>query len=152
MVTRWYDIGSVLVAVDDSEQADRALQHAVTEYADSDITAVHVIDIFASGHSIPAGWESVDEVWETREEYATDRAATVLEDARKTAAEQGVQISTTTVRGAAPEEIVAYAESEHVDCIVVGSHGRTGLSRIALGSVAEKVLRRSPCPVTVVGE
>ncbi len=44
-------------------------------------------------------------------------------------------------------EIVRMAEAEHVDLIVLGTHGRSGLSRLLMGSVAEVVVRKSPCPV-----
>ena len=47
-------------------------------------------------------------------------------------------------------EIVRLAEQEHVDMIVMGTHGRTGLSRLLMGSVAEAVVRRADCPVLVV--
>jgi universal stress protein A len=47
-------------------------------------------------------------------------------------------------------EIIAFAEREHMDLIVMGSHGRTGLSRLLMGSVAEGVARRAPCPVLIV--
>jgi len=46
--------------------------------------------------------------------------------------------------------IVGLAEEEHVDLIVMGTHGRTGLSRVLLGSVAEAVVRRASCPVLMV--
>ncbi len=44
-------------------------------------------------------------------------------------------------------EIVRIAEEEHVDLIVMGTHGRTGLRRLLMGSIAEAVVRRAPCPV-----
>ena len=47
-------------------------------------------------------------------------------------------------------EIVDFAERENVDLIVMGSHGRTGISRLLMGSVAEGVARRVPCPVMIV--
>jgi universal stress protein A len=47
-------------------------------------------------------------------------------------------------------EIVALAEREHVDMIVMSSHGRTGLGRLVMGSVAEAVMRAAPCPILVV--
>jgi nucleotide-binding universal stress UspA family protein len=47
-------------------------------------------------------------------------------------------------------EIVAFAQREQVDLIVMGSHGRTGLSRLLMGSVAEGVARRAACPVLIV--
>ena len=49
-------------------------------------------------------------------------------------------------------EIVRLAREEGVDLIVMGTHGRTGLQQILIGSVAEKVVRKAPCPVLVVRE
>jgi len=54
------------------------------------------------------------------------------------------------LEGGPIHEIVAFAEREHVDLIVMGSHGRTGLARLLMGSVAEGVARRAPCPVLIV--
>jgi len=48
------------------------------------------------------------------------------------------------------EEIVKVAEEERADMIVMGTHGRSGLNRILLGSVAERVIRLAPCPVLTV--
>ena len=49
--------------------------------------------------------------------------------------------------GSPADEIVAYAEKEGIDLIVMGTHGRTGLTRLVMGSVAESVVRRATCPV-----
>ncbi len=49
-----------------------------------------------------------------------------------------------------PDGIVAEARSHGVDAIVIGSHGRTGLRHALLGSTAEKVVRKAPCPVLVI--
>jgi nucleotide-binding universal stress UspA family protein len=54
------------------------------------------------------------------------------------------------VEGEAADEILRAAEDSGCDLIVMGTHGRTGLSRLLLGSVAEQVLRRAPCPVLTV--
>ena len=47
-------------------------------------------------------------------------------------------------------EIIRYAREQDVDCIVLGTHGRSGLSHLLLGSVAERVVRKAPCPVLTV--
>ena len=52
--------------------------------------------------------------------------------------------------GAAFVEIINYARTESMDLIIIGTHGRTGLEHILIGSVAERVLRKSPCPVLTV--
>jgi nucleotide-binding universal stress UspA family protein len=54
------------------------------------------------------------------------------------------------LKGDAATEIVRVAEETKADVIVIGSHGRTGLARLMLGSVAEKVMRNAPCPVVTV--
>jgi len=52
--------------------------------------------------------------------------------------------------GDAVSEIIRVADEEHVDLIVMGTHGRGGLSRLLMGSVAEGVMRKAPCPVITV--
>ncbi|MFM7867597.1 MAG: universal stress protein, partial [Planctomycetaceae bacterium] len=52
--------------------------------------------------------------------------------------------------GAAFMEIIDYAKSQDIDLIVIGTHGRSGLSHILMGSVAERVVRAAPCPVLSV--
>jgi nucleotide-binding universal stress UspA family protein len=74
-----------------------------------------------------------------RLEAAVDRAETA-----------GVDLDTDLVYGSPARAIVRYADDHDVDQIVVGCHGRDGVSRILLGSVAETVVRRSSVPVTVV--
>ena len=55
-----------------------------------------------------------------------------------------------TISGREDEEILTFAKQEHVDIIVMGTHGRTGIEHVFFGSVAEKVLRHSPFPVFVI--
>jgi nucleotide-binding universal stress UspA family protein len=74
--------------------------------------------------------------------------------------EQRLRIIQPTVAGVAHEhhclkgvpvaEIIEFAEKRNVDLIVMASHGRTGLSRLLLGSIAEGVMRKAPCPVLIV--
>jgi nucleotide-binding universal stress UspA family protein len=61
-----------------------------------------------------------------------------------------VHVSVQQVEGPAPEEIVRIAREKEVDLVVVGTHGRKGVKRAVLGSVAELVVRRAPCSVLVV--
>ncbi len=65
-------------------------------------------------------------------------------------AEQGVQVSTTVQMGAVAESIVDYAENHQIDLIAMCTHGRTGLGRWILGSVADRVLRAGCIPVLLV--
>jgi universal stress protein A len=62
----------------------------------------------------------------------------------------GVDLSVTVATGHAAAQIVAHAEREKVDLIVVGTHGRTGLAHVVMGSVAEGVMRHAPCLVLTI--
>ncbi|WP_331233307.1 universal stress protein [Natronorarus salvus] len=135
----------ILVPLDDSDPARRAVEHATTHYPDAETTLLHVIDPAASvvGGEVTDDFDPV--VRSGREE------ATRLFDAITTAEEfDGRALATETVVGSPAREILAYAEESEMDQIVIGSHGRSGVSRALLGSVAETVVRRAPVPVTVV--
>jgi len=59
-------------------------------------------------------------------------------------------VTTAVERGIPHETVLEYAVANDVDLVVMGTHCRTGLDRVLLGSVAERVVRRSPVPVLVV--
>lgn len=64
----------------------------------------------------------------------------------------GVRVDTTILRGSVPRNIIKAAVADQADLIIMGDSGRTGLSRISLGTAAETVMRLSPCPVMVIRE
>jgi nucleotide-binding universal stress UspA family protein len=66
-------------------------------------------------------------------------------------AHHGLRVEMRLREGAPDEEIADVAASEHVDLIVMGTRGRTGVAHALLGSIAERVVRTSPCPVLTVG-
>ncbi|THE63952.1 universal stress protein [Salinadaptatus halalkaliphilus] len=133
----------VLVPIDDSDPADAALEYAVTEFPDADITALHVIDPYETSLS---SWLGGDEFSERLEEDAAE----LLAAATERAAEHDTSIDTERVVGKPSTEIPKYVEELDVDRVVIGSHGRRGSARVLLGSVAEQVVRRVPVSVTVV--
>ncbi|MCX7831426.1 MAG: universal stress protein [Actinobacteria bacterium] len=73
-----------------------------------------------------------------------------LELARKFAEVNGVKCKTEILRGGVAPQIVKYAERENFDLIILGDTGRTGLARLAMGSVAEAVVKASSVPVMVI--
>src|SRR5262245_52486758 len=77
-------------------------------------------------------------------------ATALLQSEARAVAQSGAVIETALLRGSAAAAIVRYARANAIDMIVIGTHGRTGLSRVLLGSVAEAVLRLAPCPVLAV--
>ncbi len=59
-------------------------------------------------------------------------------------------VTVVTTSGREDEKIIEFAKEEHIDIIVIGTHGRTGIEHALIGSVAEKIIRRSPIPVFVI--
>ena len=64
---------------------------------------------------------------------------------------KGVRISMQLAEGPAPAAIVRAAKKTRVDLVVMGTHGRTGVRRLLMGSVADRVIRTASCPVLIVG-
>ena len=135
----------VLVPVDGSEQAWSALEHAVTEHPEATLTLLYAINPVGAGANAQVGDVGYGEEWYELSELHADELF-------ETAAERigDHSFATQTAVGRPAHAIVEFAEDNDVDAIVMGSHGRDGVSRILLGSVAETVVRRSPVPVTVV--
>ena len=137
-----------LVAMDYSERSKDALRAALEDVPEGEITVLHVID-FRSSDLGPGGFGGAN-AWRDWLEAARDHADELFEEARTIADEYDREIATETVVGEDSRSILEYADEHDVDRVYVGSHGRRGVARILLGSVAETVVRRSPVPVTVV--
>ena len=129
---------TILVPTDGSDCAAQALDHVVdiARHYDATVHVLTVVDV--------RDLESAPDVGPFE-----DEAATLVSDAAD-GIDDGVETVTSVRTGYPDEEIRAYADQTEADLIAMGSHGRTGVRRFVLGSIAEKVVRRSPCPVTVV--
>jgi nucleotide-binding universal stress UspA family protein len=136
----------VLVPFDGSEQAKAALEYADSEHGDDDLVLLHVLDFVESGYNA-APEAALAGYWDEWYEDAKSSGEKLLEEASE---EIDADPETELVVGRPSHAIVEYVEENDIDAVVIGSHGRDGLSRILLGSVAETVVRRSPVPVTVV--
>jgi nucleotide-binding universal stress UspA family protein len=79
-----------------------------------------------------------------------ERVTDYLNKAGESLREKGVSVSAIVSSGNAADEIIKAAEENKVDLIAMSTHGRSGLRRLAFGSVTDKVLRRSPVPVLTV--
>lgn len=145
----------VLVAFDDSDPSRRALEHALEQHPDADITVLTVVGEVGAMGSVAdpeartiadgEGGECDPDV-DGFEEIVQER----LEEARRMAAEYDVEIETACEVGPPSQEIPAYAAEVGADRIVVGHHGRTGVARLVVGSVSEAVARETDVPVTTV--
>ncbi|MFC5136543.1 MULTISPECIES: universal stress protein [Haloferacaceae] len=139
---------NVLVAFDGSPLAERALTYAIETFPDAAITTIYIINPIDSVIDVEAGGLPVAEDWY---ENAQKRAVTIQTTAVDLAAEHDRDIDTVTEVGRPAHTIVDYADDHNIDQIVMGSHGRSGIDRTFLGSVAETVSRRGQIPVTIIG-
>ena len=140
---------AVLVAYDGSDPAQAAVEYAIEEHADKDIVLLRVVEV-ASGMT-DAGLNLIQERFrEKPEKLRKEARKKVAEEIADLFEDAGLEYDTAVVFGDPAREIVDYAEQNDIDQIVVGNHGRDGVSRVLLGSVGEKVVRRAPMPVTVV--
>ena len=138
--------GKVLVPVDGSPRAEMALEYVFDQFPEASVTAMHVLN----GQIDYAHEELRGTYVEAIIENLENRADDVLESAEERAADFDREIDTETAYGKPKQVIVDHAAEEGFDGIVLGSHGRSGVARVLLGSVAETVVRRSSLPVTVV--
>lgn len=135
----------ILVPVDGSDPARNALHYACEQYPNATITAIHVVNpdmVYATG---AGGMVEADE-------QATTHAEPILENAEEIAEEYGVDLTTEWRVGPAVGEILSAADEMGAECIVIGTHGRTGVERVVLGSVAERVARHATIPITIVSD
>lgn len=143
------DIRIILVPIDFSEYAEKALTWAVNlaETWHARLVLLHVMPtpnyppLLLSGHFDAATFESG---------LKADAEAKIKELVEKKVS-KAVPSDTRVVIGEPFHDICQVAEQEKVNLVVMGSHGRTGLRHVLLGSVAERVVRHAPCPVLVVG-
>lgn len=133
----------VLVPFDDSDPARRALAHAIEEFPDADVTVLTVIGEVGSV-------DDSEDFCRDDDGAFSQEADERLTDAEDIAAEYGVSIETECAVGPPTEKIPEYAEAADVDHVVIGNHGRTGLARLVVGSVAENVASEVSKPVTTV--
>ncbi|MCK8519584.1 universal stress protein [Methanoculleus sp. 7T] len=136
----------ILVAIDGSEPASRALDTAIEE-AGVWNAEVHVIYVVESGlfSSLP-----MDNTLEVIYSVLQKEGEEILGSAQKKAEAAGVPLTTHLRQGHAGSQIVALAEELGVDLILLGSYGKSGVDRLLLGSVTDYVVRNSPITTTVV--
>jgi nucleotide-binding universal stress UspA family protein len=144
------DLKKVMCPVDFSDPSNHALTYALelARAFEAEVVLVHVIDVqFLSPYvvsEVPTVVPGVDELRKTVEQ---DLQA-LAEKSRKDY--PAVAVRSLLLQGAPFVRIVESAREEQADLIVMGTHGRSGLSHLLIGSVAERVVRKAPCPVLTV--
>ena len=144
----------VLVPIDGSPRSEAALEYALG-LPDAELTLITVInpldtDPNTVGLQSPTGIPGLPGYSDEWYESARAEAQELHEAAGERAAERGIELASEIDVGNPPRRILNYIADNDIDHVVIGSHDRSDLTRILLGSVAERVVRRSPVPVTVV--
>ena len=141
------DYRLILCPVDFSKPSQRALEPAL-DLAQRLKAAVRVMHVFQlSATALP---EVATDDLKGIEDVLESRLQEKLDSLVKGIAKPGVEISAGIAEGVPYVEIVRGAKALHADLIVIGTHGRTGLAHMMLGSVAERVVRTSDVPVLTV--
>jgi nucleotide-binding universal stress UspA family protein len=138
----------ILCPIDFSDASRAALETAceLARRFDAKLALFHAYPV--PGYTFPDG--SFVASTKMLEELA-EQARRHLDEWKALAETAGVTgVETATAVGEPAHEIVAFATEQHADLVVLGTHGRTGLSHALMGSVAERVVRKAPCPVLTV--
>ena len=138
---------NILVPSDFSECSDQAVRYGLelARKFDATIHLLHVVQDSATQPWVAEGFAmpllDVVEQWQKQAEGRLAAAVPPADRARSRVA---------STIGSSYPEILRYAEEQGIDLIVMGTHGRGAVGHLLLGSIAEKVVRRSPCPVLTV--
>jgi nucleotide-binding universal stress UspA family protein len=141
----------ILVATDGSAASEHAAQMAVNlaRTHSAKLTALYVVDPYpylGVGEANPYGFQAYMAAAQTHAAQAHAKVAELCEQSSP-----AVQMIATVVENAGVTPgIIETAKNQNADLIVLGSHGRSGIKRLMLGSVANKVVAESPLPVLVV--
>ena len=142
-----FELRTILVAVDFTETSDSAVEHAIAlaKRSGGSVILMHAYEMpiygFPDGALIASGDVAA---------RISDAAQSALDALVANHASDGVPLRGLLRNGPPWEEANAVADSESADLIVIGTHGRKGLARALLGSVAEKIIRTSTRPVLTI--
>lgn len=142
-------IHRILVPTDFSEPAAAALKWATTLAREFE-SKIYLLHVVPEPYAYPWGTElsslPLNEILAQSEEAARQRLGEL-------AVETGLpkdRVSTSAVVGTPVDQVIALVKDERIDLVVLGTHGRGPVGHFLLGSVAERVVRRSPVPVLTV--
>ncbi len=144
-------IRSILVPTDFSPTAEHAVDHAclLARSLGARITLLHVYQL---PDYFVAGGEGYLPQPEAQLNVLDSVRAQLDAEVERIGPRAGRPVGARSIEGKAAEEIVRAAHKGNYDLIVMGTHGRKGIGRVVLGSIAEQVLRRADCPVLTVRE
>jgi nucleotide-binding universal stress UspA family protein len=141
-------IEKILCPVDFSEYSVKAYAYArsLAQHYGATLLLQHVVQPLTSTYPYYAFPDAINEVFWSLESSAEQKLSEMISAHRQ----NGLEIQRFVHKGTVTDCILAFAESQGSDLIVMGTHGRHGFDHLTMGSVTEKVLRKARCPVLVV--
>ena len=141
------EIKTILCPIDFSEISANALEYAVflASYHHAELLILHVVEQLHEFEHYQILVLTPQELAEEMEKQAHEKLTKLTEQIKKT-----IKVETVVRQGKPFVEIIKEAKEKDMDLIVMASHGRTGVSHMLMGSVAEKVVRKANCPVLIV--
>jgi nucleotide-binding universal stress UspA family protein len=133
---------SILFATDGSKYSENAANKAIdfAKSYGSEIKVISVVDV--TDEFMARAPSAVEDL--------VKKAKEIVEDVREKASSKGIKTEGIVREGDAYKVIVNVAKKQKANAVIMGSHGRTGLKRLLMGSVTERVIGHAPCPVLVV--
>jgi len=134
----------ILVAMDRSKYSEKAFDQAISmaKICKSTLFIISVLDLYPEVKEIEIALEERGKMLKGTKEF--------LEAVKAKAAKENIPCETIVHIGGQPHEfIIQEAKEKNIDLIVMGTHGRTGLDKLLIGSVAERVVGHAPCAVMV---
>jgi nucleotide-binding universal stress UspA family protein len=141
-------ITRILVPVDFSGHSDRALRYAATlaGQVGASVELLHVVDDFTYGAYSEVYVPNIPDITQEAINTALERLTAI----KNAIFPHGADVECVAFAGGPAPTIVDHATEGRFDLIVMGTHGRTGLLHLLMGSVAEHVVRTAPCPVLTI--
>lgn len=146
-------VTQIIAATDLSELGDRAVLAALRLAQTQPRSELHIIAVaFGEGDGVRLPWEDLDKLFSQNEgeEKMKEHIAELIAPEAKSGDGPVESINIYLTTGNPAQRVVHLAEKVDADLIVCGTHGRTGIRRMVLGSVAEEIVRRAPCGVMVI--
>lgn len=140
----------ILVPLDGSALAEKILPHVadLAKVSGAEVTLVTVVQ-FTVG-AVGAKLEAIPEAVAERNAALKTEALIYLEKVQRDLKNQGVVAHSRALEGDVAQEIIAHAEREGYDLVAMATHGRSGIDRFVMGSIAEKVVRSTIKPVLLI--
>ncbi len=138
----------ILVPLDGSALAESVLEHVIAIASGCKVPEVILMRVRFPLERYVEQTLDIDIVAKLNEAYQ-EEAVNYLEQVAAGLKKKGLLVNTIVLTGKPAEEILDYTESSGVDLIIMSTHGRSGVSRWVLGSVTDKVIRRSTIPVLI---